>query len=65
IAINPYYSYPAKLPSLLAKIGLHVLEQYKANIHERQSWLYDIFQVVEKIEDMAGAYNDTGCDIIP
>ena len=29
IAINPYYSYPAKLPSVLAKIGLHVLEQYK------------------------------------
>lgn len=48
IAINPYYSYPAKLPSVLAKIGLHVLEQYKANIHQRQSWLKEILQVVEK-----------------
>lgn len=65
IAINPYYSYPAKLPSVLAKIGLHVLEQYKANIHQRQSWLKEILQVVEKKEDMPAAYYDTGCDIIP
>lgn len=65
ISENAFYHYPAKLPPVLAKLGINVLSEYEKSIDARKAWKDKVLAVLKDKENLPSAYYDENSDIIP
>lgn len=62
---NDFYPYPAKMPPMLAMIGINSLKEYVSLIDKRKDRLEDYLKACKNIANVPKAYFDNNCDIIP
>ncbi len=62
---NPIYPYPAKMPAVLARIGINSLEDYKKSVGKRTRILNQYLRVFEETGYIPKAYYDNTCEIVP
>lgn len=62
---NTFYPYPAKMPSMLAFIGMKSLNEYILSIEKRKQRLRELILLFKEKEVIPQAYFDQERDIVP